>query len=246
MTKRVDGILRILAKDGKATVLELAGELGVAPATIRKDLMFLEKGGFLHRVHGGAELTEIDDISHRMSINYNEKLRIARKARELVTENETIFVESGSLNALFVKELADLAGLTIITSNAFVARSIEQQKGCTVVLLGGVFQKESESLVGNLAKVCLENINFSKVFLGIDGFTFDTGFTGRDMMRAEIIEAVVKKGHEIIILSDSSKFGHIGMSRYCSLDDVDIVVTDDQLPQEYRDGLAAKVKLLLA
>jgi DeoR/GlpR family transcriptional regulator of sugar metabolism len=246
MTKRIDSILKILASDRKATVLELAGALGVSPATIRQDLSVLEEEGLLRRVHGGAELTEMDDLSHRMAFNYEEKLRIARRAAREVGEGDTIFVESGSINALFVKELASIKGLTIITANAFIARAIDQSKGCTVVLIGGVYQRESESLVGNLARYCIERLNFGRVFLGMDGFTFETGFTGRDMMRAEIAEAVVAKGSEIVVLSDSSKFGRVGISRYCGIEDVGLVITDENIAEEYRSGLEKLGKLILA
>ncbi|MEI6874604.1 MAG: DeoR/GlpR family DNA-binding transcription regulator [Spirochaetota bacterium] len=245
MTKRIDRILKALSKDRRATVLELAEALGVSPATVRQDLTVLESEGLLRRVHGGAELNENDDLQHRMAVNYHEKLKIAKKAAEFVHDGDTIFVESGSSCALLVKELLPIRGLTVITSNAFIARSIDQSKGCTVVLIGGVFQKDSESLVGNLAKVCIERLNFDKAFLGIDGFTFETGITGRDMMRAEIAASIIAKSREVNILSDSSKFGRIGMSRYCSLDEIDRIITDDQLSEEFRKGLGDKLQLVM-
>jgi DeoR/GlpR family transcriptional regulator of sugar metabolism len=169
----------------------------------------------LRRNHGGAELCETDDISHRMAINYDDKVKIARKAISFIKDGDTIFVESGSINAIFVKELASAKGITIITSNAFIARNIDQKRGCSVV------------------------------FPGIDGFTFETGFTGRDMMRAEIASYIVAKGREIFILSDSSKFGQIHVARYCSIEDVHHVITDVGLSDEYRAGISSKVDLIL-
>jgi DeoR/GlpR family transcriptional regulator of sugar metabolism len=245
MTDRLNMILRILSEGTKVSVNELSSELKVSPATIRQDLSSLENKGFLKRVHGGAVLNESDDISHRMAINYNEKVKIAKKAAGFINEGDTIFVESGSLNALFVKEISSVKDLTIITSNSFIARSIDQSLGCNVVLLGGVYQEESESIVGNLAKICIENLNFNKVFLGIDGYTMETGITGRDMMRSEIAGLIVEKGMEIFILTDSSKFGKINMSRYCSLEDVDFIITDSEISSEYIKHLETKVKLII-
>lgn len=245
MTKRPDQILKILGKEGKISVLDLAERLEVSPATIRQDLTMLENEGLLKRTHGGAELNESDDLYRRMAINYDEKLKIARKAVEFVTPGETIFVESGSINALFVRELAAVGGVTVITSNAIIARSIDQSKGCDVVLIGGMFQDESESLVGNLAKLCIESLNFNKVFLGVDGFTFETGFTGRNMMRAEIAELIVRRGRDIFVLSDSSKFGRVNMSRYCGLESVHHIITDVGLGEAFRAGFAGKVDLQL-
>jgi DeoR/GlpR family transcriptional regulator of sugar metabolism len=245
MTKRLDEILRILSIGNKVSVNELSSKLNVSPATIRQDLSSLENEGFLKRVHGGAVLNESDDISHRMAINYNEKVKIAKKAAEFIKEGDTIFVESGSINALFVKEIAFIKDLTIITSNAFIARSIDQSVGCNVVLLGGVYQEESESIVGNLAKLCINTLNFSKVFLGIDGYTFNTGITGRDMMRSEIASLVVAKGTEIFVLTDSSKFGRINMSKYCSLEKVDHIITDSNITSEYKDFIYSQTDLII-
>ncbi len=114
-----------------------------------------------------------------------------------------------------------------------------------MVLLGGVYQEESESIVGNLAKLCIETLNFSKVFLGIDGYTFNTGITGRDMMRSEIASLVVSKGTEIFILTDSSKFGRINMSKYCSLEDIDHIITDSDITNEYRDYIHSHTDLII-
>ena len=138
-----------------------------------------------------------------------------------------------------------MKALTIITSNAFIARSIDQSRGCSVILLGGVYQRESECLVGNLAKTCIDSLNFNRVFLGVDGYTFDSGFTGRDMMRAEIVNYLVAKGREVFILSDSSKFGQVHVSRYCSVEDVHHLITDIGLPEEYRAAFSARLDLIL-
>jgi len=245
MTKRLDQILKILSVQHKVTVIELAEEIKVSPATIRQDLTVLEQEGLLVRNHGGAELRETDDLAHRMAINYEDKLKIARKAVDFVDEGDTIFVESGSTNALFVKELSSTKRVTIITSNAFIARKVDQSRGGSVILIGGVFQRESESIVGNLAKGNIDQVNFNRVFLGVDGFTLETGFTGRDMMRAEIMNYVVSKAREVFVLSDSSKFGQVHLSRCCRLEDVHRIITDSNLSQTYRAALADKVDLIL-
>jgi len=245
MTKRMDRILKILSEHRKVAVLELAEELKVSPATIRQDLTVLEQEGLLVRKHGGAQLRESDDLAHRMAINYDVKLRIARRAVDFVEEGETIFVESGSTNALFVKELTASKRVTVITTNAFIARKVDPSRGGSVILVGGVYQPESESLVGNLAKANIDQVNFKRAFVGVDGFTLETGFTGRDMMRAEIMNHVVAKAKEVFVLSDSTKFGQIHLSLECRLEEVDHVITDTNLSAEFRAILAGKTDLHL-
>jgi len=247
MNRRHRQLLTILSDGRQASVVELSERLSVSPATVRQDLSGLEKQGFLRRVHGGAVIDETDDISHRMAINYEKKLYIARAAKKFVREGETIFIEAGSINALFAKEVSAVANITIATCNAFIARQAAGATSGSVILVGGIYQRESQSLVGNLAKLCLANINYSKVFIGVDGFTVENGFTGRDMMRAELNHEIIRKGSEVFILSDSSKFGKIALAKYCDADDIDYLITDTDLPEEYRKVFeAGSVNLILA
>lgn len=247
MTKRHRQILNILATDKKVTVTDFSEKLSVSQATIRQDLTSLESSGFLKRVHGGAILNESDDISHRMGINYEEKLKIAKAALQYVGEDETILIESGSINALFAQEVVEhRKNVTIITSNAFIARQIGKQAENRVILLGGIYQSESECVVGNLVKDCLKILNFSKAFVGVDGFTQNTGFTGRDMMRADINTTIAAISPETFVLTDSSKFGKIHLSKYLDISEVDYVVTDMDIPAEYLEYLKTKnIKVII-
>jgi len=218
----------------KISVNELSEKLEVSQATIRQDLTFLENKGFLKRIHGGAVLDESDDISHRMGINYESKLKIAVAAARFVNEGETIYIESGSINALFAMEVVKKCKTTtIITSNAFIARQIGREAEGRVILLGGIYQHESECMVGTLVRECLSKLNYSKAFVGVDGFTRETGFTGRDMMRADINSEIIRRSPSTYILTDSSKFGKITLARYCSMEDIECLVTDNELPEEY-------------
>lgn len=235
MNTRQNRILEQIAIDGKATVKELSDLLDVSTATIRQDLSYLEDEGLLRRYHGGAVLDDTDDISHRIGINYDSKLRIARRAAEFVRKGETVLVEAGSINALLAKELASRnADITIITPNAFIAQQVDKDSAAQVVLLGGVFQPESMSNVGNLARICLDHIHYSKAFIGIDGYTEQTGFTGRDMMRAEFNMEAIRRSPETFILSDARKFGTVALSRYCDSSDVEHLISDTHLPDDYR------------
>jgi DeoR/GlpR family transcriptional regulator of sugar metabolism len=135
---------------------------------------------------------------------------------------------------VLAKEVAPVANLTIATCNAFIARQGAEASSGNVILLGGIYQKESQSLVGNLAKLCLANINFSKVFIGVDGFTVDNGFTGRDMMRAEVNQEVISRASEVVVVTDSSKFGKIALAKYCDAGDIDYLITDRDIPDEYQ------------
>jgi DeoR/GlpR family transcriptional regulator of sugar metabolism len=85
-------------------------------------------------------------------------------------------------------------------------------------------------LVGPLTRLCIQHVHFSKAFIGVDGFHTDTGFTNRNMMRADVANTILAKGQENIILTDSSKFGRIHPGSIGPLGRIKRVITDTGLP----------------
>lgn len=247
MNERHNRILGILARGNRTSVNELARELSVSSVTIRQDLTLLEREGLLKRIHGGAMLRSPDDITNRLGVNYENKILIARQAASLIAEGETIFIESGSINALLAKELVARTNVTVVTTNVFIARQLRKSKGAQVILMGGLYQYESESIVGQLTKACIDSVNFGKAFIGIDGFSPEAGFTSRDMMRAEIAAEIVKKSREAFVLTDSSKFGKSELTTLCPVQEIDCLITDAGIPAAHKGFLEAKgVKVIVA
>ena len=237
MNRRRRKIIDALSSDEKTAVSDLADRFAVSAVTIRQDLNYLEEEGFLKRVHGGAVLQNADDISKRLVMNYERKLAIARKAATFVGEDETILIESGSTNAILVKELESRSNINIITTNVFIARELKKNDHVNIILLGGSYQHESESLVGQLTKLCLDNVNFGKAFIGVDGYTSETGFTSADMMRAEISSLIVKRSHEVFVLTDSSKFGKVHLARLFYPEEITVLITDSGIPEREKADL---------
>lgn len=247
ITDRQHTILEMLGENDQTSVKELAERLGVSSVTIRQDLNQLEAEGLLKRVHGGAVLRDADDLSNRLAINYENKLNIARKLASYVHDGETILIESGSVNALLARELVRGKKVTIITTNVFIARQFRKNTQANIIILGGMYQHESESLVGKITRICLDQINYDKAFVGIDGYTEKTGFTLRDMLRAEISNHIIRKGGEVFVVSDSSKFGKTGLTSICQLCEIHHIATDIHLSPEFRQAFEkAGIDLILA
>ena len=237
LNERQNTILNLLGHNDQVSVNELAKQLNVSSVTIRQDLNFMESEGLLRRVHGGAVLRDADDLANRLGINYQKKLKIARKVANYVNEGETILIESGSINALLAREIARKRNVRIITTNVYIARQFRKNADANVILLGGLYQRQSETLVGKITKVCIDQINYSKAFIGIDGYTKESGFTLRDLYRSEISTYIIKISKEVFIVTDSSKFGKTELTNICFPTDIQHVATDSDVDQEFIDDL---------
>jgi len=247
LNDRQVNILKLLEENNQTSVNELSARLGVSSATIRQDLSFLESEGLIKRVHGGAVLEDAEDLSNRLGVNYDKKLRIARMAARLVNDGETILIESGSTNALLARELVKKKNITLITTNVYIARQLRKSKQSDIIILGGLYQPGSESLVGKITRASLDQINFDKAFIGIDGYTAEAGFTLRDLFRAEISSYIIKKASDAIIISDSTKFGKKELTNVCYLSDIKRIATDSELNASYQDEFRkAGINLIMA
>ena len=201
--------------------MELSEALGVTVVTIRRDLNELEDGNYLKREHGYAIVVDEDDIESRM-----------------------LFIEGGSTNALLARLLTKRDDITIITMSTYISNLLKDSP-CNVILLGGMLQKHSEAMVGPITRASLQLVHFSKAFIGIDGYTPETGFTGRDMMRTDTLNCVLQKSPYNIILTDSSKFGRIFPNALSPMELIHQVITDHELPAIHKDALSTKVELTL-
>jgi DeoR/GlpR family transcriptional regulator of sugar metabolism len=229
MNHRHSAILELVNKERRVMVSELAEHTGVSEVTIRQDLNQLESQGFLKRVHGAALSTQNDDISARMEVSFDTKQKLANSAANLVLSGETILIEGGSANALLARSLSNRKDITIITPSAYIAHLLRNTEA-NVILLGGVYQHQGESLVGPLTKLCIQHTHFSTAFIGIDGYHRDTGFTSKDMMRAEVVSEILAKSKRNIVLTDASKFGQIYSTSLGSLEQFSVLITDKEAP----------------
>lgn len=235
MKERQLQILDRVESKGKIRIIELAQLCGVSGVTIRKDLAELEALNHLKRMHGYA--VSLNDLNQQVIRNFSIKEAMAKRALHLLSEGDTVFIEAGSSNAHFAREIGN-SGLdvTVVTPCVYVANEL---KNChqDVVLIGGVLQKRSECLVGPLTHLCINNINFNKVFIGIDGYSTDYGFTGRDIMRAENIRLAIEKRVQNYVIAESEKFGKLFPYNVAKHSDIGTVITDTLLGLNFEESL---------
>lgn len=226
---RTNQILELLTKENKIEVSLLAERLNVSQVTIRKDLSDLESKGIVVREHGFALLRSADDINGRIAYHYEEKKKIAACAAELVSDGETLMIENGSCCALLAEALtSQKKDLTIITNSAFIADFIRGRSDCQVILLGGIYQKDSQVLVGPMVRQCASNFCVDTFFIGTDGYSPRTGFTNNDHLRAQAVLDMATVADRIIVLTEGEKFEKHGVVPLGIKDKLKVVITDQK------------------
>ncbi len=241
--ERHEYILNLIRQNRTVRVSTLSEALGVSEITIRRDLEKLEEQGLLERTHGGAILTQrmrqepLYVQKERLEIE--AKRAIGRAAAGLVSEGETIFINSGSTTRQIFSHLGRFSRLRVITSNAAaIAELGDHTESIELIVVGGTYRWQSNSLVGPLALATIHQINASKTFLGVDGISIQHGLTTPIQDEAEVARAMIAQTRgALIVVADHTKIGVVAEFVTCPLRRVETIVTDANLDADWRDAL---------
>lgn len=237
MTKeqRQSFILDQLLQKDTVQVVELAEKLEVSMVTIRKDLTEMERQGKLYRSHGGAKI--LDPFTRNRSINEKEKLfpeekkAIGREAAKLITCDDSIALASGTTVHAFARNIRPSHRLTVVSASLEASEILAQDECVDIIQLGGILRHSSLSVVGQYSESVLSGFSFSKFYLGVDGIDFDFGITTTDMREAELNQKMMLAAQRTIVVADSSKFGRRGFAKIGNIDDIDLIITDEHVPE---------------
>jgi DeoR family transcriptional regulator of aga operon len=249
--ERRQHIMQLVQQRGRVLVGSLSDELKISQITIRKDLDFLQARGLIQRSHGGAlrmQSNTIGDpsLQEKQGRNLAEKQRIASAAIELIQEGQCIILDSGTTTTAIAEGLRKFKKLTVITNGLNIAAELANTD-FEVILIGGTLRKNSFSLVGPLAEDNLGEIHADVLFLGVDGFDLEVGFTTPNFLESRVNRAMVEASHKVVAVCDSSKYGHRSLSRIVPLAAIHHLITDNGLPADAAEALRAmNITLTLA
>jgi DeoR/GlpR family transcriptional regulator of sugar metabolism len=229
-------ILDLLEESGSVTVNEMVERFGVSEMTIRRDLDILEKKGLLRRVHGGAVLDrgrsyEPPFLSRAVE-NLEAKQRIGRVAADMIQNGDSITLDVGTTTMEIARHIAGKQNLTVITPCLQIASLLAENPNIRLILTGGIVRPGELSMVGHLAERALKDFYVDKLFLGAAGVDFNAGLTEYNLEDTLVKQVMIKNAKEVILVSDSSKFGRIAFTSIAPLSVVSRLITDQEADTE--------------
>ena len=236
--ERLEKILSMLEKENRLVTKDLPAKFNTTAVTIRKDLAILEERGLLKRTHGGALKTKKLfpglALNEKEKINLEEKQRIVKKAAKLISEGDTIILDSGSTTSLLAKEIKQKKNITVITNATNISNEL-LDSDLDVILIGGMLLKDTSTLVGPIADETLKSISCDKLFLGVDGIDFQVGLTTPNIFEAHTSRVMMEIAGETTLLVDSTKFGRRSLGVISKIKDIDRIVTTKKLTEKEKE-----------
>ena len=232
--QRARAILQQVSQHQTVSVAELCQATGASEATIRRDLNALARQGRLVKIHGGATSLEEEEFLARepdlaTKQRYaREKERIARYAASLVSDDDVVFLDTGTTVLHMADHLKD-SGALFVTSSIDLAGMLSAHER-RVYILGGALKPGTVDIVGAEALETLRRYNFTKVFLGASGVSVSQGFTTPDPEAAALKSLAASRAQTAYMLVDSSKFGRVTAASILPLGRAGIIT--DRVPDE--------------
>ena len=221
----------------------------VSEMTLRTDLKALDEEKKIVRIHGGAKSVQLvigtDDYLNRRAVrNLQEKEVIAKKAVKLIRPDTAVFLDSGSTTTSLAHLFPNQSNL-IYTTGLSCATELADLSKPSVQIPGGKLNRYSISVYGTSVVQELSRVNFHQTFLGVTNYMACTGFTCGNSEEAILKRTAIQQAEQVIVLMDSQKIGIKGTYSVCGLDDIDILVSDDHLPEEFlMECVSHNVKVL--
>ena len=244
-------ITKQIEQNEQVDVALLSKQFEVSEVTIRKDLRYLENKNILIRTRGGAMKQSVinTDLSifERRRKNIQHKKAIGELAASLIKNGETILLDSGTTIMELVKNISKRIEITIITNAIDIAYHLIEFPNIKVIVPGGFLRRNSISLVGEQAAETLRNYYCDKCFLSVDGIDAEKGLLTNNLEEAHLSRIAVNNSKEVILLADSSKFQNNGVMAITPFNNIDTLITDENITPEQQQQLAkANIKTLIA
>ena len=229
--EREKSILEILLVQKSATVKELAAKLYISEPSIRRDLASLEKQDLIKRTHGGAMITDTILSSTKIPFMIREyeessaKIEMAKKAIELVKDNDVIFLDASTSAYNLIPFLATKSNIVVIT-NSVRALSALAQFNISAVSTGGSLIASCMALVGEEAHKTIESFRADICFFSCRGISEDGDLT--DIAPAEnyVRRKMIENSRHSYALCAKNKFGKGYYHKLCHKDSLDGVISN--------------------
>lgn len=241
MEQRRNAIVDLVNQNGNISFAQLKAKFPqISEMTLRTDLKVLDEAKRIVRVHGGAKSVDVvvgtDDMLSRRSVrNIEAKQVITQKALHLIQKDTTIFLDSGSTTTMLASCMPDQSNL-IYTNSLTCAVELCKLKEPAVHVLGGNMNRYSMSVCGIHTIQDVSRINFDQAFIGVTSYCEQMGFSCGVDEETVLKQTVIHQAEQRIFLMDSSKVGVKSTYFVCGLEDVDILVSDGNLPQEFLEA----------
>lgn len=248
---RNETILDLLRKRRTIKISELQEMLGVSDMTVRRCLNELAAEGYLKRVHGGAVIIDPWEkeltFHRRVNENIDVKLALAARALTFIPDGGSVYLDGGTTCYEIAKKMSVRNNrCTVITDSIAIVREFFEKSNIDAILLGGKLADDGNTLDGPIAQDTASRMSVDLCIVSCDSFNRQSLQT-QSLTGAQAKRVMTQRSALSMCVTASNKYGKNHCFHFCDWQDVDMFLTDRDLPHEAREAVeAAGVEIHLA
>lgn len=241
---RLNKAISHLKANNAMSIVDLACLLKVSSMTVRRDLEILEKKNIVKVLHGGAVYnvnglsSDADQPDYHLQkekvLQKAEKARIATAATSLIKAEETVMLDTGTTIYYLAKKIPQDMPLTAICWSLNVLEELIKKTQCSLISVGGIFHSETQMFESKEGMEIIRNKRAAKAFISAGGLHKELGITCPFYYEIATKQEAIRSSLTNILLLDSTKFGKVRSSYLASIDAFDIIITDSNIPEDYK------------
>lgn len=239
--KRKSIIKDLVLENKSVTVVDLAKKFGVTEETIRRDLKALESEGVLTRTYGGAfiqsgVINEVN-IAVRETFLIENKQLIANKCSTLVHNGDSIFLDCSTTAYYIAQAIKDMR-LTVMTNSLKITNLLASYQNIRLITVGGILDHDNMSFTGKNVVDVIDTYFFDVAFISCRSLSLEHGITDSEEQKAIIRKLVAEHSNKVYVVADLSKFDKTSFIKICDFSDIDGIVVDKKLNQDWHSYLS--------
>ena len=242
--ERRNQIMERLQREKRVVVASLSEEFRVSEETIRRDLEKLEKDGYATKTYGGAVIRENSTLdlpyTVRKNTNVEGKQQIAMLIAGLIEDGDSLMLDASSTAVFVAREIRRKRNITVITNSLEVLIELAETRGWKVLSTGGTMKEGSLAFTGHQSEKMLSGYHVDKSVFSCKGLDIDRGMTDASDSFAELKRTMMHCSGLRILAADCSKFDVISFAEIGSMEDVDIIVTDREPDERWKQFFQAQ------
>lgn len=231
--QRCEKILEILNKKKTVSIESLCKQTYCSVATMRRDLIELEKAHLIIRRRGCASI--IDSANTEYSYTFrdtehkSEKEYICSIAQNFLSDGLSIFLDSSSTVFSMCNLLEKYKNISVVTNGIATALSLAQSGCANTFIAGGQVKNGSASIVGEFSSDFVKNFKADLAILSCRGIDHQGAYEASHQ-QALVKQQMIKNAKTTILLCDSSKIGHSSFYKLCDYKKLEAVITETVPP----------------
>lgn len=245
MNRRQKEILLMLERSGEITIKALAQMLQVSEMTVHRDVDFLQEQRYVYKKRGAV--VYIENADRTDSDFYKEEKRaIGIRAASLIKAGQSVIFDNSTTALECARFFDPEKKYTFYTTGMETASVLAGYEKSILYCSGGYYFPASRGFVGAQTEAFVCALSADVCIIGASGVSVTEGITTPYPMHTPLQKAIIAAAKTKILLCDHSKFGKTAMEKICSLNEIDVIVTDKGISDEMLAAYSRHVKIITA